>query len=255
MIRVIGGVSLIVLMSSGLSGQPAAPPRAFEVASIKPHEGPLHVMRGFSSSGTRVTLEGYLPIYLVMEAYKLKMYQVSFAPSVPNPYDDYCDIVAKAEGDGAPTRDGFRPMLQKLLAERFNLKVHREMREMPVYALVVGKNGPKFKESAPDAEFSGYGGVNGRNQYMKQTKATMDDMANAIGGFADRPVVDRTGLSGTYDYKVEATLDFMLHDGTDNPNDIAIFNAVQDQLGLRLEAQKAMVEILVVDHMEKPSAN
>jgi uncharacterized protein (TIGR03435 family) len=163
--------------------------------------------------------------------------------------------VAKAEGDGAPTRDEFRPMLQKLLAERFNLTVHRETKEMPVYALVIGKNGPKFKESAPDATFSGHGGVNGRNQYMKQSKATMDDMVDAIRNFADRPVVDKTGLTGTYDYRIEATLDFRLRDGTNDPNDITIFSAVQDQLGLRLEAQRAMIGILVVDHIEKPSAN
>jgi uncharacterized protein (TIGR03435 family) len=103
--------------------------------------------------------------------------------------------------------------------------------------------------------FSGHGGVNGRNQYMKQSKATMDNMVDAIRNYADRPVVDKTGLTGTYDYRIEATLNFRLHDGTDDPNDITIFSAVQDQLGLRLEAQRAMVEILVVDRMEKPSAN
>lgn len=78
MIWAISGVSLIVLMSSEVFGQSAVPPRAFEVASIKPHDGPLHTVFGFSSSGTRVTLEGYSPILLVMEAYKLKNYQVSF---------------------------------------------------------------------------------------------------------------------------------------------------------------------------------
>jgi uncharacterized protein (TIGR03435 family) len=254
MIRSIGGASWIVLVASAAFGQTAPQPRGFEVASIKPHEGPLHTIFGFSSSGTRVALEGYSQFGLVMEAYKLKSYQVSFPPSVPQA-DVFYDIVARAEGDGAPTRDEFRLMLQKLLADRFNLKIHHEMKEMPVYALVVGKNGPKFKESAPDATFSGYGGVNGRNQYMKQSKATMDDMVDAIRTFADRPVVDKTGLTGTYDYRIEATLDFRLHNGTDDPNDITILSAVQDQLGLKLEPQKAPVEILVVDHMEKPSAN
>ena len=254
MIRAISGASLIVLICSEVFGQSAVPPRTFEVASIKPHDGPLRTVSGFSSSGTRVTLEGYSPILLVMEAYKLKNYQVSFSPAFPQAAVFY-DIVAKADGDGAPTRDEFRPMLQKLLAERFKLKVHREMKEMPVYALVVGKNGPKFKESPPDGMFSGHGGVNGRNQYMKQSKATMDDMVDAIRNFADRPVVDKTALTGTYDYRIEATLRFRLHDGTDDPNDITIFSAVQDQLGLKLEAQRAMVEILVVDHMETPSVN
>ena len=80
-----------------------------------------------------------------MEAYKLKNYQVSFSPAFPQAAVFY-DIVAKADGDGAPTRGESRPMLQKLLAQQFKLKVHREKKEMPVYALVVGKNGPKFKE-------------------------------------------------------------------------------------------------------------
>jgi len=249
------GVGLIVLMSSAVCGQPA-PPRAFEVASIRPHEGPLHTILGFSSSGTRVMLEGYLPVYLVMEAYKLKIYQVSFAPSAPHPDDDYYDIVAKAEGDGAPTRDEFRPMLQKLLADRFNLKFHREMQEKPVYALVVGKNGPKFKESAPDATYSGYGGVNGRNQYMKGSKVNMEWLAEMIPNiaFVDRPVVDKTGLTGTYDLRLEATPEFRINNNPD-PADISAFSAIQDQLGLKLEPQEAMVEILVVDHIEKPSAN
>jgi uncharacterized protein (TIGR03435 family) len=76
-------------------------------------------------------------------------------------------------------------------------------------------------------------------------------MVDAIRNFADRPVVDKTGLTGTYDYTIEATPNFRLRDGTDDPNDITIFSAVQDQLGLRLEAQRAMVEILVVDHHGK----
>jgi uncharacterized protein (TIGR03435 family) len=71
-------------------------------------------------------------------------------------------------------------MLQRLLTERFNLKVHHEMKEMPVYALVIGKGGPKFKESTADAEFSGFGGVNGRNQYMKCTKADMENLTFTI---------------------------------------------------------------------------
>jgi len=255
MTHLIGCPTLIVLMASAVFGQPV-PPRVFEVASIRPHEGPLHTIRGFSSSGTRVTLEGYLPVYLVMEAYRLKIYQVSFAPEAKQTNADYYDIVAKAEGDGAPTRDEFRPMLQKLLADRFKLEVHREMQERPVYALVVGKNGPKVKESAPDATYSSFGGVNGRNQYMKGTKVNMEWLADAIRDnfMVDRPVVDKTGLTGTYDVRIEATPEYWINNNPDL-TDITVFNAVQDQLGLKLEPQKAMVGILVVDHIEKPSEN
>lgn len=255
MVRPIGAVTLAVSMTFGLFGQRAQQPRAFDVASVKPRQGPLSRLGIFSSSGPLVTLEGYSKFALVMEAYKLKQYQVSFAPSVPQRDYEYYDIVAKAEGDGVPTRSEFRQMEQTLLAERFHLEIHREMKEMPVYALMVGKNGPKFKESAPDAVFSGHGGVNGRNQYMERTNSTMEDLADTLGIYADRPIVDKTGLTGNYDYRIEATPWFRLHNGSEDLNDITVFTAVQEQLGLKLEAQKAPIEIVVVDHMENPTEN
>jgi uncharacterized protein (TIGR03435 family) len=129
---------------------------------------------------------------------------------------------------------------------------------MPVYALVVGKNGPKFKESAPDAKPSGHGGVKGRNQTMTLVKGTMVDVAQELQVYVDRPVVDYTGLTGTYDIKFEATPAFRLNRNPDQPSepgDISAFTAVQQQLGLKLEARKAKIEVLVVDHVEKPSEN
>src|SRR5580704_12290287 len=149
---------------------------AFEVASIHANPGPWHVMRGYSSSGPRLTLEAWSPFALIMEAYDLKRYQVSFTASD----DAFYDIAAKAEGDGTPTKAGFRLMLQTLLADRFNLKFHREMRELPVYAMVVGKGGLKFKESPPEKAFRSYGGVNGRNQYMELSQGTMEMVADRI---------------------------------------------------------------------------
>jgi uncharacterized protein (TIGR03435 family) len=252
MIRPIGYASLIVLMTSGLFAQPAQQPRAFEVASIKVHDGPLQSM-GISTSGTRLTAEAETLNGLVMWAYNLKNYPISFARSISGD-DVFYDIFAKAEGDALPTMAEFRQMLQTLLTDRFHLKVHREMREVLVYALVVGKNGPKFKESAPDAIPASDTGVNGRNQYMKATKGTMEDLAHVLPVLVDRPVVDRTELTGTYDYRMEATPGFRINN---NPElgDISVFTAVQEQLGLKLEPQKAPVEILVVDHIEKPSAN
>jgi uncharacterized protein (TIGR03435 family) len=242
--------------------QHAAPPPSFEVASVKPVEEPRGALNTFSSSGPRVRYVANSIVNLVMEAYKVKHYQVIFAPKVTPPtggvYNPaYYDIEAKAEGDFARTRDEFRPMLQTLLAERFNLKVHREMREMPVYALMVAKNGPKFKESAPDATYSFLHGVNGLNQNITASKATMEALAEGIRDMVwlDPPVVDKTGLTGTYDFKIEATSESRLNRNPDDPAAVSVFDAVQDQLGLKLERQKAMIEVLVVDHIEKPSAN
>jgi uncharacterized protein (TIGR03435 family) len=155
------------------------------------------------------------------------------------------------------TRDEFRPMLRSLLAERFNLRVHRESREILVYALVVGKPGVKFKESDPAATERTQIGVNGRNQNIMAKKASMDDLAglirNAFG--VDRPVVNRTELAGNYEFKLEATPEFRMNTENPGPTEISVFTAIQLQLGLKLEPQKAPRETLIVDHVEKPSAN
>ena len=143
-------------------------------------------------------------------------------------------------------------MLQALLADRFRLKFHRETREIPVYALVVANGGPKFKESAPDTPWKANHGVNGRYQNMDFTQATMEELAEGIG--VDRPVINETGLTGKYDFKVEATPEFRIANNPD-PSDITIFDALQRTLGLKLEARKAPVEMFVVDHIEKPTEN
>jgi uncharacterized protein (TIGR03435 family) len=241
---------------------PATEPLSFEVASIKPHpprigpRGEGYPGCNFTSSGPRATLGACFVLDIIMEAYNLKDYQVSFAPSVQERDWQHYDIVAKAEGDGARTRSEFRQMLQSLLAERFRLKVHRATKEMPVYALVVGKNGPKFKESATAAVSSGHGGLNGRNQSITATKEDMDDLARVISNSfgPDRPVVNRTGLTGLYDFRIEATPEWWINDNP-QPDDLSVFTAVQDQLGLKLEPQKADIETLEVDHVEKPTEN
>jgi uncharacterized protein (TIGR03435 family) len=238
---------------------PSAAALVFAVASIHPHQGPLRVMMGFAASGPRLTLEGYNLRALVMEAFNVRHYQVSFTGSNVGPDEDEninYDISAVADGSDSPTKDQFRQMLQALLADRFKLKFHRETREMPVYALVVGKNGPKFKQSAPETVSYGFFGVHGRNQTMTASKITMGGLANDIwNSFGPHlPVIDKTGLTGTYDLKFEATPEYRINNNA-QPEDISIFDALQDQLGLKLETQKANIEVLVVDHMERPSEN
>ena len=234
----------------GVALAQAPQPKTFEAASIKPMElgG---TMMDFSSSGSRVRLEGYTQFMLILEAFNLKRYQVPFVPALQ---DDrvYYFITAKAEGDGTPTRAEFRVMLQTLLADRFRLKFHREMRETPVYALVVAKGGPKLKESAPETPRKALNGVNGRYQFMERTQATMEELADGIG--VDRPVFNETGLTGKYDFKVEATPEFRIANNPD-PSDITIFDTLQKTLGLKLESRKAPVEMFVVDHIEKPTEN
>src|SRR5262249_44960362 len=162
------------------------------------------------------------------------------------------------EGDIARTKAELRQMLQRLLVDRFKLKVHREMREIPVYALVVGKNRSKLKEAAEDGEATGHLRVVGRNYEITQPKATIDDIVQWLltSAFLDRPVVNHTGITGIYDFRLNYTPDLRSNRDSDPaPSDVSIFTAIEEQLGLKLEAAKEMVEVLIIDHAEKPDEN
>lgn len=251
----IGGCLLLVSVTTLLGTAQSTTPRpSFDVASIKPHNEPAHII-DISTSGPRLTAQAEMLGGLIMYAYDLKgNYQLAWGPGLSGLGDRSYDIEAEVDGSRIPTEAEFREMLQSLLADRFKLTVHHEMRQTQVYALLVGKDGPKFKQSAPDAKFSGFGGVNGRNQNMTMTDATMDEIVHAIANFTHGPVVDKTGLTGTYDIKFEATPAFRI-DNNPDPHDISISDAVNEQLGLKLQSEKDPVDVIVVDHIEPPSAN
>jgi uncharacterized protein (TIGR03435 family) len=236
-----------LLVGGGLFAQ--APP-AFEVASIRVHSfaSPDHV--GPPIAGNRGTFGGNLK-QLIIYAYDLKVYQLSGGPAwVTNPSTDtdYYDINAKAEGDEPLTEPWARQLLQTLLADRFQLKLHRESREMPVYALVVGKPGPKFKESAPDAATKMIPKVSLETVASTFTKSPMSSLVRLLSAAGDRPVLDQTGLAGFYDYKIEFAR-------AADSSAASLSTAVQEQLGLKLEPRKAPIEVLVIDHAERPSEN
>jgi uncharacterized protein (TIGR03435 family) len=146
-----------------------------------------------------------------------------------------------------------------LLADQFKLAVHNESREMPVYALVVSKGGLKCKESAPDAKtVHGRTSAGGRSVKLTWSKVTMDAFAAYIRGNdqMDRPVIDKTGLTGEYDIALTYVPENRLYGpGPHQPDEIDIFTAVREQLGLTLERTKMPVDVLVIDHSEKPSEN
>ncbi len=245
-------IRLVALALSAVAAFAQTAPPAFEVASIRPAPCPCRVLHGFSTAGPNLTLEGYTWGDLLTDAYDLKVYQIEVSDALAKASDlgAFYNIQAKAEGDAPRTPAEFRVMLRSLLATRFNLKFHRETREMQVYALVVGKDGIKFKESDPALPRKANFTVNGRNQKMTATHMTMDTLSTNL---YVRPVIDRTGLRGEYDIVLEATPEFRINNNP-QPDDISIFTAVQE-LGLKLESQRAPVEILVVDSIEKPSEN
>ncbi len=160
------------------------------------------------------------------------------------------DVIAKF-APGTP-RDQLMLMLQNLLADRFKVKLHRESRQLSVYALVVTANGSKLRESAPGTP----GQISMGGTHITGRGAPMQSLADHLSNAAlqlDRPVIDQTGLKGNYDFTLEWTADTVVAPDAVAPS---LFTAVQEQLGLKLEARKAPVEIIVVDSAEKsPTEN
>jgi uncharacterized protein (TIGR03435 family) len=175
---------------------------SFEAASIKLHPEPIAFSSDSAAHGSRVTATAITLIDLITNAYGVRYDQISGGPSWVK--SEHYDVVAKAEGESTITKDQLRQMLQTLLADRFQLKIHREAKETPVYQLVVGKGGPKLKEAAPDAK-GGYvsRGSDTGQMRMEATKGTMEQLARQLSVTAGRPVIDKTGLTGYYAYTLD----------------------------------------------------
>lgn len=238
-----------------LFGQSGPPARRFEVASVK-LTADLRTKPDISTSGLRFDARAKSVYPLILYAYNLRSYQVPSTPALLTMENIRYDIAAKADDAKTPTPDEFRVMLQSLLIDRFQLRTHRETREMAVYALVAGKNGPKLHESAPDASPGHHYGASGHNWVTTMHKATIADVLDAIeNSLIDRPVVDQTGLTGTYDIEMTYAPNLPSRRNAEpDPEDIGIFAAVE-KLGLMLAPRKVTVDVMVVDHVEKPSEN
>jgi uncharacterized protein (TIGR03435 family) len=329
-VRAIMAACAIALVCSPAWSQGTADGKAatdakleFEVASIKASaplgNGPIRIGRGGgpgSNDPGRVNYYNSALRDLLMNAYGVKRNQVSGPDWLDS---ERFDIVAKVPE--AATKEQVSIMLQNLLADRFKAVVHRETKELPIYALVVGSKGPKLKDAAPPAAQPAEGGRGdamppplpgppkmdaegcpqpppafagrGMNLVMMtlngacmvSTGQTISNFADMLSNQFDRPVVDQTGLKGKYDFKLRYDPSsmpgrrgmgmFMMAgpppggmpggggDGGRRGPDAQerepapnIFAAVQEQLGLKLEAKKAPVELLVIDHIEKtPTEN
>ena len=192
-----------------------------------------------------------------MDAYGVEDYEISGLPGwALAPRGEHFDIEAKARGDEAPTSEQLRLMLQNMLADRFQLKLHREMRPLPVYALVVAGNGPQVREITKEAFDAQprYGRMPAR--WPERTQTTMTMFVNSLARQVDRPVLDRTGLTGYYEL---ATPEWMQPDWDRRSDPVAAQGAVMSELeakvGLKLESRKDPVEVLVIDHVAMPSPN
>lgn len=246
---------IVVLNSFMLLRQPDPEPRAFEVASVRPHKGSAIRTGAFVVSSPLIRMEGYTVFGLVMDAYNVRDFQLAFGAVAPREdiYGAMYDIVARAPGNGVPGIGEARAMLQTLLADRFKLKVHREAREMPVYALVVGTNGARLKASSAAGPCSVHVELasDGRNNEETFSNCPVEELAGRLGN--DRPVLDQTGLTGTYDFRLVAIPEYRSRAGSD-PADIPPVTAVRE-LGLKLVSQRSRIEIIAIDHLERPGEN
>jgi uncharacterized protein (TIGR03435 family) len=191
---------------------------------------------------------------MLMVAYGLQKNQIVNAPEWVKTEDFDADGVP--DTDGQPSVQQFQVMVRKLLEERFGLKAHKEQREMEVYALRVGKTGPKIAPSKSDPNAlpaqDVYGSGVGRT--LKFNNVSMDDFALMMLYEVQRPMVNQTGVTGRYDFDLKFTKDEQAA-ATDPNAPPGLFTAVQEQMGLKLDAVKAMAPVLVVDAVERPGAN
>src|ERR1051326_520699 len=223
-----------VLLIGGLLWAQSQRP-AFDVVSIKPSSGQPAMGR----DPGRVSFKAVSLRALIQSSYRVLPTQL-VAPDwlIDARYDVEVTMPA-----GTPEAQE-RLMWQAMLADRCNLKVHREQREVQAYVLGAGKNGPKLAEPT---EKIGSIGMRGPGRIVA-ANATMAGLAAMLSMRTDRQVVDGTGLTGNYSF----TLDWA---ATPQMDGSSLFAAVEQQLGLKLEARKVMLEFLVVDHAEKPTAN
>jgi uncharacterized protein (TIGR03435 family) len=236
----------VVICLNGAHGQstPSLRPE-FEVASVKPHsssEGSPRV--SIARDPGRLTYTNITVRGLIREAYGLKVYPLSRGPDAL--WTDPYDVIAKVSPDAS--KEQRMLMLQELLAERFKLVVHRETKELPIYTLEAGKDGPNFRAVADDG--SGPETGSGGGHQIKAHHISMKLLAATLQGWIGDTVVDATGLTGLYDLNLDFNVDESM--SSEGPT---VFEAVQRQLGLKLEAGKGPVEVVVIDHVEKPSVN
>lgn len=235
--------------------------QTFEVASIRPQVPDDHSFLVRPPNGGHFTANGAVTKLLVMLAYDVQESQIVGGPSWFE--TEKWDIQAKSESDQHNVQET-RVMLQHLLADRFGLRLHRGTEQLPVYVLTISKGGPKFKASEATTTNLRVGS----NSIFLQG-GTIDRLTAVLATALGRPVVDRTGLAGSYDLAVQWD-DAPVRDGglpgtsdpqsrqaaTPSGNDRgSIFTAISDQLGLRLNAQRAAVDVLVIDDIKRPSAN
>jgi uncharacterized protein (TIGR03435 family) len=257
--RQILAVGLLLFAGSAAFAQTAASLPQFEAAQVRQSQPAAgRAWERITTDPGRLTASGVPLKQLIFEAYDMPYYRIFGGP--PWLESEYYDLEATA--GSAVSREQLKLMLRSLLADRFKLALHRETRELRAYALTVAKNGPKLRaakdgESAPDPSAPGverfrcdltqFANLLSLRLTMPMTQdPTVPVRATGV----PPPVLDQTGIKGVFDISVELKAE----QGTDTF--VVWQRALEEQLGLKLTAQKAPVEVLVIDHAERiPTAN
>jgi uncharacterized protein (TIGR03435 family) len=246
---------------------PAARPKfdEFEVATVKPTtlDWPSGGRYMRMQTAHQFVARNYTLRVILAAAYSLTPGAISGGPAWVDA--DRYDILAEAPGDVRPNTQEQMSMLRRLLTDRFNLTFHREPKEFPIYALIVAKGGPKLAPSMPVTTPEGAPPLvfvlSPDGARLAARDATMGELAWVMQRSAlDRAVVDKTGLSGRYDFDLEWTPDETQFGGNvpkagPDPPKPDLFAAMQQQLGLRLESTRGPIEAMVIDKVERPAAN
>ena len=251
-------------MAALLRAQTPDPQNQFEVASIKKADPEARGRYIRMQTAHQFLAYNHALKTLIAAAYDVSPQAISGGPAWVE--SERYEILAKAPGDRRPNLNEQMAMLRALLADRFKLAIHRERKEMSIYALTVAKGGSKVKVStiSPDSIPEGppaMAFVVSSVLRLPARYASMDEFASLLERSAlERPVVDRTGLTGRYDFDLEFAVDENLFggalgNGPDNPTAPGLFAVLQEQLGLKLEATRGPVSTIVIDRAERASEN
>jgi bla regulator protein blaR1 len=247
---------VLVAVLVALQGRPAV----FEVASVKPFTDSVLILSGITTiskgrlSATAITLKD-----LVASTYRVRGQAIIGGPEWAS--SERYNIEARAANEAGEAE--LRLMLQALLADRFRLRLHKDTRDGAVYALGVGRGGPKLKAAGPDCD-AGPGLITLVGRIIGKC-GSAGQLAESLSRIMDRPVVDQTGRSGSFaDVKLDWVPDETQYADfgrgvyarpVSDPSGPSLFTAIQEQLGLRLEPARAPIEVIVIESAERPTSN
>lgn len=254
-VLLIASLSTPAIPSQSVKEQPMAADAhpSFAVAIIKPSDpaDPRNAHGwSFESEGHHIQCRNATLIDILSVVYGLQVRQI--VTTEPWLGRETYDITGTPDAPGEPNTVQFREMYGKLLADRFHLTSHRETRDMPIYAITVAKGGPRLKPADPSEPVNA-GNSGGIERTMNFTNMSMGEFAHNLALFEDRPVIDQTRLPGSYDFTLKWTFELTAETLPDAAPSLS--TAMREQLGLRLDSTRGKAEVLVIDHVERPSEN